>query len=479
MDTLKDRTARGMAWGMLNNGATQILNLAIGIFLARLLSPSDYGIVGVLAIFSAIAGNLQSCGFTQALTNMKSPTANDFNAVFWFNIMVSVAAYAVLFMLSPLIAAYFRQGELVSLSRLVFLSFVISALGITPGAYMFKHLMVKQAATIGIVALAVSGTAGIVMAWRGMAYWSLAWQQVIYASIVMVGRYLSVPWRPSTRIDLSPIRRMFGFSINILFTTILNTLSQNVLTFIFGRLFPMGTVGNFTQANKWSFMAYSFLTGTVQQVAQPVLSEVGDDSDREKRVLRKMTRFAAMLTFPAMLGLAMVADEFICVTISAKWAGCVPLLRMLCVGGAFMPFHTLYQNLAISRGRSDIYLWCNILLIGLQVGAVLLTARLGIKAMVGAYTAVTILFLMAWQAIAHRLIGLRVTETARDTLPFLLAACFMVAATYLPTRGIESHVALLLVRIALAAALYIAVMRAFRVRMFQESLDYFRKGGKG
>ncbi len=478
MDSLKEKTAKGLVWSLMNNGTTQLLNLVFGIFLGRLLSPADYGMVGVLTIFTAIAGNLQSSGFTQALTNMKRPTANDYNAVFWFNVTVSVTVYAVLFFCAPLIAAFFRQPELTRLSRFVFLSFVIASLGIAHGAYMFKNLMVKQTTVIGFVALLASGTAGVVLALKGYSYWSLAWQQVIYIAVLNIGRYACTPWRPSLRIDFSPVRRMFGFSVNILFTSILNTLNSNLLVFIFGRMLPIRTVGSFTQANKWNTMAYSFLTGTLAQVAQPVMAEVGDDGERERRVFRKMARFTAMLSFPAMFGLAMVAEEFILVTIHEQWLSSVPLLRILCVGGAFMPFYTLYQNLVISRGRGDVYLWCNVAQIAAQLLVVLAFARQGVTVMVAAYTAYNVLFLGVWQYFMHRLTGLRATDVLRDVCPFMLAAAAVMCLVWPLTAGIGDLWLLLGVRVVLAAALYFAVMKLTHARILDECIEYVLKKKK-
>ncbi len=474
MDSLKQRTAKSLAWGMLNNGSMQLLNIVIGIFLARLLSPTDYGIVGVLAIFTSIAGNLQSCGFSQALTNMKEPQRKDYNAVFWFNILVSIVIYAILFISAPLIAKYFRQDELINLSRVVFLSFVISALGITPGAYMFKKLMVRETTIIGVTALIISGIIGIILAWNGMGYWSLAFQQIIYVSIITIGRYFYASFRPSFKIDFSPIKGMFNFSVKILLTTIINSLGLNVLTFIFGRIFPMRIVGNFSQANKWNLMAYSFLTGTISQVAQPVLVEVGDDKEREKRVLHKMMRFTSMLTFPAMLGLAMVADEFIRIAISDKWASCVPLLQLLCIGGAFMPFHTLFQNLAISKGRSDIYLTLGVLLLSLQIGITLIFSRYTINIMVGAYSLLIIIFCGLWWYVAHRLINLNIKETIKDFLPFLLSAIVTMLLTYFITKPINNLVILLLTRIILAIIIYYLVMKKFQKEILSECILYFK-----
>ena len=156
MDTLKEKTAKSFFWGAMNNGVTQLLNFIIGIFLLRLLTPSDYGIVGVLTIFTLIAGNIQACGFTQGLSNLKSPTANDYNSVFWFNIIVSVAIYIILFISAPLIAWFFHQPKLISLSRFTFLSFLISSFGISRNAYMHKNMMNKERAIIGFVALVLS-----------------------------------------------------------------------------------------------------------------------------------------------------------------------------------------------------------------------------------------------------------------------------------------------------------------------------------
>ena len=474
MDTLKERTARGLFWGAVNSGATQLLNIVVGIFLARLLSPGDYGLVGMLSIFSAIAGNLQSSGFSTAIVNMKAPTASDYNAVFWFNVLTSLAIYAVLFFSAPLIAAYFRQPCLVELSRLVFLSFVIASFGIAHNAYMFKNMMNRELAAVGVVALVVSGAAAIAMALCGLAYWTLAWQQIIYIALVNIGRYFYTPWRPSLRVDFSPIRRMFPFSVKILVTTMVSTASNNILTFIFGRLYKPGAVGNFSQAYKWNFMAYSFVSGTVAQVAQPVLAAIADDAGREKRAFRKMARFTAFLAFPAMLGLSLVADEFITVTISRKWADSVPLMQMLCVGGAFMPLHTLYQNLAISRGRSDIYMWCSVAQIVLQVAVIMALHTYGIEAMVGAYTALNIAWLGVWHAAAGRLIGLRAADLLADTAPFALAAAGVMCVAWAAALTVGNVVARLLLKVAVAAVLYFAVMRLARVQILQESIDFVK-----
>lgn len=474
--SLKERTARGLIWGLLSNGSMQLLNLIIGIFLARLLTPSDYGIVGVLTIFSLIAGSLQSAGFSQALINLRRPTDDDYNSVFWFNITVSATMYVILFACAPLIALYFRQDCLVGVSRLVFVTLILSAVGIVPAAWLQKRLMVREAAITSISALVISGCVGIALALKGMAYWSLAWQQVTYNLVVCTMRLYFCRWRPSLHIDMRPAWRMKNFAVKILLTSILNVLSQNILTFIFGRLFPMRAVGAYTQANKWGNMAYSLISGTLSQVAQTVMVEADNEggTERDIRVFRKLTRFASLLSFPALLGLALVADEFITLMLTDKWSACVPMLRIICVGGAFMPLYTLYQNLIISKGRSDIYMWCTAVHIFLQIGVVIALAKQGIMVMITVYTALNIIYLAVWQLCAHRLIGLHTRHVMLDTVPFLLAAAVVMALTWLVTMPIHGLLPLLVGRIVIAAVVYLVVMRLTGAKILKEAVEQIR-----
>ena len=337
--TLKEMTAKGLFWGALNNGTMQILNALIGILLARILSKSDYGLIGMLAVFTAIAGALQESGFTSAIANLENPTDNDYNSVFWFSTFVSWFSYIVLFFSAPLIANFFHHAELVDLSRFLFVSLLFSAIGTAPTAYLFKNIMVKETTILRVTSLLISGIVSVVLAIQGYGYWSLAWQQVLYITLTSLGRFFLIPWRPSLKkIDFGPVRRMFSFSYKILITSVVNVISQNLLTFIFGRLYTANAVGNFSQAFKWDTMASTMISGTTSQVAQPILAEMKSERERQTFVFRKMLRFTAFLAFPAMFGLGMVSQEFIIVLIKEKWAESVPLLRILCISGAFLPF---------------------------------------------------------------------------------------------------------------------------------------------
>ena len=475
---LKEKTAQGLFWGFLSSGGMQLLNLIIGIFLARLLSPGEYGIVGMLAIFTLLANNLQESGFGVALINIKNITHNDYNSVFWFNVGTSVLLYAILFLCAPLIAAFFHQPCLIPLSRFVFLAFIIASFCISPNAMLVRDLKMKEKAITSLSALIISGTVAVVMAIKGFSYWSLATQQVFYNVVICFGRYYYTRWCPTFKIDFTPVKRMFSFSYKVLITTVLTTINNNVLTVIFGRLFPAQAVGNFTQANKWNTMANQLVTNTVAQVAQPVLTRVTDDNERQRRIFGKMLRFTAFLAFPALFGLAMVAPQVILLAIGDKWVDSIPLLQILCISGAFIPLYTVYQNLFLSQGKSDIYMWLTISQIAIMLIAVLACHKMGITAMVIAFACINIMWLLAWQVFAHRLIGYRFVSMLRDLLPFMLIALAVMGLTYLVTRSISNMYILLIARILLAAALYVITMKLLHARILEECIEFILSRNK-
>lgn len=478
MSTLKEKTANGLFWSALNNGAMQLLNIVIGIVLARILLPADYGLVGMLTIFTTVAGALQESGFTAALANLKSPTDNDYNAVFWFSTLMGLALYTILFFCAPLIADFFHQPQLLLLSRFVFLTIIFSAVSTVPYAYLYKNLKVKETTVIRVSSLFISGCIGIILAIKGMAYWSLAWQQFTYITLSGLSRFLVIPWRPSLHIDFSPIRRMFKFSSKILITNIISNISNNILTVIFGRLFPAKTVGNFTQAYKWNNMASSFITGTLSQVTQPVFVATNDNADRQLSILQKMVRFTAFLAFPCMLGLAIISKEFIVILISTKWIDSVPILQILCISGAFLPLYNPLQNIIISHGRSDAFMWLSIAQIVIQIAIILLFAPYGILPMVAAYSIFVALWTFVWHWQASRIVNYGILMFVKDVAPFLLAGLLACGIALAVGLMIDNMILSLIVKIVIAIITYYGIMKIAHAKIMDECINYLLKRKK-
>ena len=470
--TLKEKTSKGLFWGGISSLLTQLLNAAFGIYLARSLTPDDYGLVGMLAMFSLLATVMQECGFPSALINRKEIRHADYNAVFWFTVIVSFSCYAVLFFSAPLIARYFHQPVLVRLSRVCFLTFIVAGLGTAHRTWLLKKLMIREMAMVNILSVVIAGAVGVMMASQGFAYWTLAVQSLILNACMSAGYWLFAKWRPSFHWDFRPIREMFPYGIRILITSMLSIVNSNYVSVFLGRKYSAERVGYYTQANKWSQMGTSVLIGMVTSVAQPVLASVTDEEERQLRVFRKMIRFAAFVSFPCMFGLAFVAPEFIPLVITEKWNSSIVLLEILCVGGAFTPVIYICSNLILSRGKSSAYMWNQITLFSLILLLMYLLYPRGITAIVAGITAINALWLLVWFWLVHREIGYRLVHLMSDLLPFMGVAAVSIAFAWLLTRWIETTWLLLAAKIVVTAAIYVFLMWITRSVTFRESMQF-------
>lgn len=476
MSTLKEKTAQGLLWGGLNSGIQQLVGLAFGIVLGRLLSPSDYGIMAMISIFSLVATALQDSGFRTALTNIEHPKHEDYNSVFWFNIIMASSLYVILFLAAPLIGEYYHTPRVVPLCRYAFLSIVIASLGTAQSAYLFKHLRAKQQAEAGALAVILSSLTGVGMAFAGMAYWSLATQGLVYVGINTLLQWHFSPWRPSIHgITFAPIRRMFRFSCKILATTIMTHVNNNVLNILLGHYFTPRDTGNYNQAYQWNTKCYSLVQSMVAQVAQPVLVSLNGEEGRQKDVFRKMMRFTAFITFPLLFGFGLVAKEFIVTAIGEKWLASAQLIQILCLSGATMPLSTLFSNMIISKGRSGTFFWCTFTLGLVQIATMVLIWPMGIRTMVIAYTLLNTSWLLVWLFFVRRLIGYGYWMFFCDVMPFALAAAGVMGVAYVATMPLSNLIALLITRFIIAVVLYYVVMKIARVKILAECERFVKR----
>ena len=470
--SLKEKTAKGLLWGGISNGGQQVLNLVFGIFLARQLSAADYGMVGMLTIFGLLATALQESGFISALNRKKDVTQADYNAFFWFNILCAGTLYILLAAAAPLIADFYHDPRLIPLARLTFLSFLIASFGTTPRAYLFRHMMVKQSAAMQLAAIFVSGVTGVTLAYCGFAYWGLAIQNIVYCLLTTVFAWWMSGWRPTLRIDLRPLRGMIGFSSRLLITNVFTGINNNIFSIFFGRFYGDRQVGLYTQANKWTGQGYSFLIGMLWGVTQPAFARLTDDVERQRRVFRKMLRFVAFVSCPALFGLALIAPEFITILITEKWRDSIPLMQMLCVGGAFIPIATFYSNYIVSQGRSQWFMFITIALCVAQTLSAVLLRTEGVTAMVVVYVALGILWVPVWHFFVRRLIGISFRQALADILPFVVTAGTAAGVAWLVAQPVTDLYLSLVVKAAVAVAVYVAFMLLFRVVVFRESVQY-------
>ena len=471
--SLKDKTAKGLFWGGVSNGIQQLLNLLFGIFLARLLTPADYGMVGMLTIFSALASILQEGGFISALTNRKKTEHKDYNAVFWFSLLMGISLYILLYFTAPLIADFYEQPELTALARLSFLGFLISSTNVAPRAYLFKHLKTKENAIISFLSLTLSGIVGITLAANGFAYWGIAIQSIAYTLSTTIFSYYFSGWYPSWKIDFTPIKEMIGYSSKLIVTHTFHIINANLFSVLLGKFYTEKEVGYFNQANKWNTMGYTTINGMITSVAQPVFASISEDKGYQLKALRKILRFTAFVSFPAMFGLSLTAPELITLAITDKWLPSAQIMQILCIGGAFLPISNLFSQLLLSRGHSSTYMWCTILLSTLQLLTATITYPYGLQTMLYAFVIVNTSWMFVWQHFVRREIGLTRLYLLKDICPYLLLSGVLVILAHYATLGIESTSIRLACKIVGVGGCYILILGLMKSVILQESIAFF------
>ena len=478
MESLKEKTAKGLLWGGVSNGIQQLLNLAFGIFLARLLTQADYGMVGLLTVFSSIAAALQEGGFISALNRKKEVRQEDYNAVFWFNATCSVAIYLLLYLAAPFIADFYNEPKLTPLARYLFLGFVISSLNIVPRAMMFRNLMVKEINLITLIALIIAGIVGVTMAANGYAYWGIATQTIVFVSMITLLSYAFTRWHPSLHISFQPIIGMIGFSSKLVITNVFTIINQNLFANLIGKFYSVNEVGNFSQANKWNQMGHTFVNSMLSGVAQPVFAKVDEDQERQLRVFRKLLRFTAFVSFPAMFGLSLVSKEVIVIAITEKWLASASILSVLCIWGAFVPINNLFANLIITRGHSNVYMWCTIVLCLLLMGAIIVAYPFGFEWMLWTFVGINIAWLLVWWWFIHQEIGLNFVDMLRDISPYLLLSAALTIGCHYLLGSISNIYVSLLLKVVIVAILYVAVLWMSGSVILKESVGFLLGKGK-
>lgn len=472
--TLKEQTAKGLFWSGLSNGGQQVLNLLFGVVLARILSSEDYGLVAMLAIFTGIAGSILDVGFSTALINQKEIRHDDYNAVFWAVAIGDLIVSTVLFLSAPLIADFYGKPELGLLARIVFLGFWFGAMGVVPYALLMKKMMMKEKAIAELFALLLSGIIGITLALNGFAYKGLAIQTVVYVAVGTCLKFYFVGWKPSLPIDFHPLRKMFKFGSKLFLTNIVMQVNNNVFSVVLGKFYTEKETGYYAQGQKWVGMGSLLINGMISGVAQPVFVQVKEQPERLVLFFRKMVRFGAFVSFPLMLGLGFVSEEFIGLLLGEKWLPSVPFMQLFCIWGAIGFLWVLYTSLLMIFERSDTYLYGMTFIGLLQLLVVWIMYPLGIYMMVIGYIGVYYLGLLFWHYFVQKLIPIRSLDIIKDLLPYLLIVSVALLFSYFVVGYVEDMVLRLFLKIGIVAIIYIFVLWKMNSVIFRESIVFLR-----
>lgn len=423
MSELKDRTAKTLKWNTIDRVATQVLYGLSGIVLANLLSKEDFGLVGVLGVFQAFAILFVDSGFGSALLQKKDPDEDDYSTVFWFNLGVSIAIYTLLYVCAPWIARFFGAPELTAMSRVIFLTFVLTGLGIVQTNRLMKRMDVKQIAIADLFALSASAALGIILACRGFGAWAIVWQSVALAGLKSGWLWLTGHWRPVAVFSSRSLRDIRHIGLSVFTTQFFNTLFLNIYPFVIGKWYSLPQLGNYNQADKWSRMGSASLSQIFTSSFVPLLSKVQDDIATFHRYMERVDRFTALLTFPSLTLLAVCGAPIFHFLFGTKWDAAIPLFQILCIRGIGTVFISLYGNFMMSLGHGRQLVAVEVIKDFTTLAALLGTVwTLRLEALVWGQLAATLATWLAAGVIAARTTGYPLLRLAKDTLPFVIAA---------------------------------------------------------
>lgn len=425
MSTLKEKTAKGLGWGFVDNFVGTGITAVVSILLARILSPEEFGLVGMIAIFVSLGNSLMDSGFSGALIRKKEASDRDLSTVFYTNLLLSVIIYLTLFFSAPAISDFLNNGQLTLILRILALSVVIMSFTQVQKVNFIRKIDFRTQAMISLAASVVSGVVSIWMALAGCGVWSLVVQQLSKQAVVSVLLWVFSTWKPSLTFSFASFREMFSFGSKLLACSLISVIWNEIYSLVIGKMYNPIAVGYFTRAEKFKTMVTSNIGQVVQRVGYPVLSSIQDDSERQVRVYRKVVRLTILLTSTLVLGLVGCADAMIQVLIGAKWLPAAEYLRILGISGMFLPLILSSVNVFNANGKSNITLLLEIIKTALAVIPVTLGILFDIQALLWGLVASTILSYLVHALFVSKEIAYPFWSQLGDIAPFILISAAM------------------------------------------------------
>jgi teichuronic acid exporter len=468
LTSLKQKTVSGLLWSFVDSFASQGVQFIVGIILARILSPREFGLIGMLTIFIAISQSFIDSGFTSALIRKNSCTQNDYSTTFYFNIIVSVFFYLLLFIFSGVISNFFKEPQLRTLIKILGIGLLFNSLAIIQRTILTKELNFKLQMKVSIIASVGSGILAVFMAFRGYGVWSLVALTLSRFGFSAILLWLWSTWRPILFFSKKSFDELFSFGSKLLISGLIDTTYRNLYYFIIGKFFSAAELGYYTRADQFQALPSQNLNGVITKVSFPVLSSMQNDPVNLKAAYKKLIKSTMLITFVLMMGLAAVAKPMILTLIGEKWLPAVIYLQMLCFVGMFYPLQALNLNMLQVQGRSDLFLRLEIIKKILAIPTILLGVFFGIKIMILGMMVNTLIAYYLNSFWSGKFIGYSTIQQIKDILPSFCLAGFMGFVVFVTGNILNtSDLLKLILQILLGAFLTIVLSEILHLEDFK------------
>lgn len=478
-ESLKQKTVKGIGWSAIDNVSQYAVTFVVSIVLARLLSPEDYGLIGLISVVTAVCTTLVNGGFMTALIRKKDATDDDYNTAFITNLGMSLLLYVVVYLCSPFIADFFHREELVSLTRVSSLGMIIGALSLVQKARLTKRINFKSQTKITLTASIISGIIGIVMALLGLGVWALVAQTLSSQILRTILLWIVNKWVPQLRFSKESFHDLFGFGWKMMLSGLINTVWKELYQVVVGRFYSAATLGQYTRGKHFSQMLSSNLTNVIQRVTYPVLSNIQDDKERLVNAYRQMIRTTMFITAISMFFLGAISKPLIYCLIGAKWHEASTYLPLICIGGSLYPLQAINLNMLQVQGRSDLFLGLEIVKKAIGVLPLCVGAFIGIMPMLytNILTSIIAYFLNSYYS--GKLLGYSSWTQLKDIAPSYYVATLVAISVFFFKYLPISNWLILPLQFIFGIAVFFIICHLFKMQEYKTLLGiaspYLRK----
>ena len=463
MSDLKQKAIRGVFWSAIEKFSAQGVQFVLGIILARLLTPRDYGLVGMLAIFIAISQAFVLSGFGSALIQKKDRDEKDFSTTFYYNIVVAILFYTILFFLAPSIASFYKEPLLVDLTRAISLTLVIEAFSVVQIAKFTINVDFKSQSKASLSSVIISGIVGITMAIQGYGVWALVAQSLTKGLVNVIMLWKISKWVPTERFSFFRFKKLFFFGSRLLLAGIVHSISQNISKIVIGKVFSTQTLGFYTRADQFARFPSANIESILGRVTFPVLCSIQDDREQLLAKHSQIIRLAALVIFPMMVGLIILAQPLILSILTEKWANSIWMLRIICIGLIFLPINGFNVTLYNVLGRSDLFFRTDLIKQVLIIGFLVVSIPYGIKYMLWGQVIALALTYFINLLVLYKIFGHTLVKQIFYFLPIIINCLVMALAIYITTSFIQNAFIKLTIGIFVGAITYLAIVWIFNI----------------
>lgn len=467
-ENLRHKTKVGIYWQFFSQLATYGMQFIIGVVMARMLSPEDYGITALPAVFIAIAQVFVESGFTSALIRKDECTEKDLATSLYYSLIVGLLCYGVLYFMSPCIADFYDIPILTKLTRVTALVFLISPLTTPQQVILNRRVDFKTIARVSIANKLLSGVVGIYAAYIGFGLWALVIANLTSALLLFVFNWMAVRWFPKEGWSTESFKYLWGYGGKVLLTFLIDRIYINITPIVVGKYYSTSDLGTYNRAHQYAQLPSQQITGVVQQVTFPILSKIKHDDNKLEVNYRKILRVTAFVVFPIMFLMAVLAEPFIILLVTERWAACIPYLRLMCFWLMWLPIHSLNLNLLLIKGRSDLFLRLEIIkkIVGLSIMAI--TLPMGIMSFIVGSIINSIISLFINTYYTGKLIHIGFLKQMLDIAPILVLCVVMAVFSYITICFLCSMWAKLLVGVSVGCFIYFGVSYLMRFSEWEE-----------